>query len=194
MMKEILSILGAVLILGCPIPYLIDIVWGKARPNVVTWGTWTLLTGIAAAALFVAGQPRPGLLLTADTIGTFSIVLFGLKHGIAKLDAFDIWCQVGAIVGLVMWLVFNSPIIAITMTIAIDFIATIPTLRHSWALPDEETVLTYALGSLAALFTLLSLNTFNFSGWIYPLYLMLNNAALVITIRHGQSKGQSAIV
>ena len=176
-MKEALAIIGALLILGSPLPYIIDIVKGKTKPNIVTWFTWSLLTGIAAAALFAEGQPRAGQLLVADTAGTLAIVLFGLRHGIAKLDWIDGLLQLGAIVGLVLWLVFNSPMIAIVMTITVDLLATIPTLRHSWSEPDEETTITFVLCAVAALLTLLSLKTYDVSGWIYPVYLLLNNSA-----------------
>ncbi|MCA9325365.1 hypothetical protein KDA23_04860 [Candidatus Saccharibacteria bacterium] len=191
-MKEALAIIGALLILGSPLPYIIDIVKGKTKPNIVTWFTWSLLTGIAAAALFAEGQPRAGQLLVADTAGTLAIVLFGLRHGIAKLDWIDGLLQLGAIVGLVLWLVFNSPMIAIVMTITVDLLATIPTLRHSWSEPDEETTITFVLCAVAALLTLLSLKTYDVSGWIYPVYLLLNNSALAITISHGRRKAASA--
>ncbi len=51
-MKEVFLILGAVLAVFCTLPYIIDIVKGKTRPNIVTWIVWTLLISIGTAALF----------------------------------------------------------------------------------------------------------------------------------------------
>jgi hypothetical protein len=188
-MKSIFAIAGALIILFCTLPYIIDIVRGKTRPNIVTWFTWSLLIGIGAAALFASHQTHAALLLTADTIATFAVVLFGLKYGIAKLDKFDGLCQLGAVIGLVLWLIFKSPMIAIVATIAIDFIGTVPTLRHSWFHPEEETSVTFALGVIAAFFTLLSLKEYSVVAWIYPFYLLLSNAMLFVTIQHGNRKG-----
>ncbi len=190
MLKEIFAVLGAGIILTCTLPYIVDIVRGKTKPNVVTWITWSLLIGIGAAALFASHQPRAALLLTADTIATFAVVLFGLKYGMAKLDRFDIFCQIGAIMGLIFWLVFNSPMIAIVATITIDFIGTVPTLRHSWSHPEEETVITFVLGIVATSFTLLSLKSYSVTAWMYPAYLLFSNGLLVITIQHGQRIAQ----
>lgn len=188
-MKDVFAVIGAGLMLFCTVPYIIDIVHGKTKPNIVTWLTWSLLLGIGAAALFASHQPHAALLLTADTVATFAVVPFGLRHGIAKLDLFDGLCQIGAVVGLVLWLIFNSPIIAIVATITIDFVGTVPTLRHSWSYPEEETSITFVLGILATIFTLLSLKEYSVGAWIYPFYLLLSNALLFITITHGDCKG-----
>lgn len=145
-------------------PYIADIIKGKTKPNIVTWLTWSMLIGIGAAALFATGQPHVALLLSGDFIATFGVVIFGLWRGIAKLDRFDIFCQVGAGIGLLLWLIFNSPLIAITATLVIDGIGTIPTLRHSWSHPEEETALTFLLGVVASILTLLSLQTYTLSG------------------------------
>ena len=184
-MKSFFAVLGAGIILFCTLPYIVNIVRGRTKPNIVTWFTWSLLVGIGTAALFAAHETRAAWLLLSDTISTFAVVLFGLKYGIAKLDVFDGLCQLGAVIGVVLWFVFNSPLIAIASTILIDFIGTVPTLRHSWSRPDEETSITYVLGIMATTFTLLSLRSYEFTAWVYPAYLLVSNTLLVVTISHG---------
>ncbi len=187
-MKDIFAFIGAFIVLFCTLPYIIDIVKGKTKPNIVTWITWTVLIGIGTAALYASGEINAALFLTGDTLATFAVVIVGLKYGIAKLDRFDMFCMIGAIIGLVLWLVFNSPLIAIIATIVIDFIGTIPTVRHSYLHPQEETYVTFALGIVATIFTLLSLHEYSFSAWVYPAYLLFSNGLLVITIVFGQRR------
>ena len=184
-MKETLAIIGAIIMLLATFPYLVDIVKGKTRPNIVTWLTWSILIGIGAAPLFAANQTNAALLLVGDFCATFAVVIFGLWYGTAKLDRFDMFCQIGAVVGLLLWLIFNSALIAIMATIVIDFIGTVPTLKHSWKSPEEETPVTFLLGVVATIMTLLSLRTYSVSAWVYPAYLLLSNAMLFITITHG---------
>jgi hypothetical protein len=147
---------------------------------------WTVLIGIGAAALFASHDYNAAWLLVGDVIATFAVVIVGLKYGTAELDGFDIFCLIGAIVGLILWIVFNSLLIAIIATIAIDFIGTIPTIRHSFHHPEEETYITFALGIIATAFTLLSLTDYRFSAWIYPAYLLFSNGLLTVTIFLGQ--------
>jgi hypothetical protein len=186
--KNIFAVLGALIALLCTVPYIIDVLKRKTKPNIITWIVWTLLVGIGAAALFASHDYNAAWLLVGDTIATFAVVVVGIKYGTAVLDKIDIVFFIGAIVGMILWFVFNSPIIAIIATIGIDFIGTIPTVRHSFRHPEEETYITFALGIVATLFTLLSLSDYRFSAWIYPAYLLLSNGLLTVTIFLGQRK------
>ncbi|MDB5159749.1 MAG: hypothetical protein JWO99_12 [Candidatus Saccharibacteria bacterium] len=187
-MKELFAILGAGIILFCTLPYIIDVVKRKTRPNIVTWVVWTVLISIGAAALFASHDYNAAWLLVGDAIATFAVVIVGLKYGTAELDGFDIVCLIGALVGLALWLIFDSPIIAIVATIIIDLIGTIPTIRHSYRRPEEETSITFALGAIATIFTLLSLSEYAFSAWIYPAYLLCSNGLLFLIIYFGQHR------
>lgn len=185
-MKDVLAFVAAFLMLFCTLPYIIDIAKGKTKPNIITWLTWSILIGIGAAALFASDETNAALLLTGDFVATFGVVVFGLWRGTVKIDTFDVLCQAGAIIGLLLWLIFDSPLIAIVATIAIDFIGTIPTLRHSWKHPEEETPITFLIGVIATILTLLSLKEYSVSAWVYPAYLLCSNALLFITISHGK--------
>lgn len=190
-MKEVFLILGAVLALFCTLPYIIDVVRRKTKPNIVTWIVWTILITIGTVALFVNGDYNAAWFLLGDAVATFAVVVVGLKYGTAELDRFDIACLIGALVGVVLWFVFDSPIIAIIATIVIDLIGTIPTIRHSYHHPEEETYITFALGIIATIFTLLSLTDYAFSEWVYPAYLLFSNSLLFVTIFLGQRRKQS---
>lgn len=168
------------------LPYIIDVVKHKTRPNIITWIIWTALIGIGVAALFTNKDYNAAWLLVGDAIATFAVVVVGIRYGTAELGKFDIVFLIGAIVGLILWLVFNSPLIAIIATIIIDLLGTIPTVRHSYLHPEEETYITFALGIIATIFTLLSLTIYAFSAWVYPVYLLFSDTLLFLTIFYGQ--------
>lgn len=181
-MKNALAIIGGLIAAFSTVPYLIDIVRKKTKPNIVTWFTWTLLTAIATAAAFAAHEPRTALLTLGSAICTGAVVVLGLRHGIAKLSLFDALCQAGAVVGLILWLIFNDPSIAIFFSLAIDFVVMLPTLRHSWLSPQEETWQTYMIGVVSALFTIASLSKFNFVSLAFPVYLFLADLLIAILV------------
>src|SRR4051812_48116785 len=108
-MKDILALLAGILAITAIIPYIKDIIQGKTKPNIVSWLTWTVLLIIATSAAFAAHEPRTAFLSLGDTIGTGLTLILGLKYGIAKFSWIDAFCQIGAIIGLVLWLIFNSP-------------------------------------------------------------------------------------
>jgi hypothetical protein len=181
-MKDILAVAGALIAAFSTLPYILDTIKGKTKPNIVTWFTWTLLTLIAALAAFSAGEPKSAFLLLANSFCTAAVVIVGTKYGIAKYSWFDGLCQGGTLLGLLMWLIFNSPTIGVVVPLAIDFIGMLPTLRHAWLKPSEETWQTFLIGIVAPLLTILSLTRYNIASLLFPLYLFLANAAIVLVV------------
>lgn len=189
-MKNYIAYMAAALAMVSVVPYLIDIVRRRTKPNVVSWSTWALLTGVAMVATFAAGEPRAGLLLLGSTICSVAVLLLGIKYGIAKLSIFDVLCWTSAMVGVILWQIFDSPAIAIVMSVAVDLIGMLPTLRHSWLEPKEETWQTFVIGSIAAILTIVSLEAYNINNLLYPVYLALANGAIAcIVVMRRKQKG-----
>jgi hypothetical protein len=109
------------------------------------------------------------------------VVVLGLKYGTATFSLLDVICQVGAIAGLISWLVFNSPLVGIIVPVCIDLIGALPTLRHSWDRPGEEVWQTFLVGAVAPIFTIASITQYNVASLLYPLYLLLADG-LIVTI------------
>jgi hypothetical protein len=144
-MNNALAITGAALVVLSGIPYILDIIKKKTRPNIVSWFTWTLLITIGAFAALDANQAKTAIITFGDATQAGLILLLGLRFGYAKFSLFDGICQISALAGLTLWLIFNDPALAIIASIAIDFIAALPTFRHSWLQPAEETCRPIAL-------------------------------------------------
>ncbi len=182
---DILVGAGAVLTVASIIPYLVDITRQKTKPRIVSWFNWTLLTSIAGAASLADKQYPAAALSFAAAIETGLVVVLGLKYGERKFDRTDILCQLGALVGLVLWLLFNTPAIAVIASVSIDFIAGIPTLKHAWQRPFEETLSAFVICSVAAALTLSTIHEVSFTALTYPVYIFGINAltALILFTR-----------
>ena len=127
-------------------------------------------------------EPTVAFFTFGDLIVTGLTLLLGLKDVIAKFSWVCGLCQIGALFGLMLWFVFNSPVIAILAAIIIDFIAAIPTLRHSWLRPEEETYQTFLVLVFASTLTLISLDSFNVASLSFAIYLLFINAAIAGTV------------
>jgi hypothetical protein len=88
--KILFAFLGSFIVLFCTLPYIIDVVKHKTKPNIITWIIWTVLVGIGATALFVSHDYNSAWLLTGDGVATLAVVIVGIKYGTAELDRFDI--------------------------------------------------------------------------------------------------------
>lgn len=181
-MKEFLQIFGPLLGFVAMIPYIIDVIRKKTKPNIVSWLTWTILTGVGSVAVFVQAGFIASLLPLCATISTLSVVLLGIKYGFAKYTKFDAYCQASTLVGLALWGIFNSPLVGLIAAIVIDAVAVMPTLRHAYLRPEEETWQTFAIAFFSSGLTLLSVSNYTASRLSYPLYLTSANGVITATI------------
>ncbi|HEY5667849.1 MAG TPA: hypothetical protein VIR03_01665 [Candidatus Saccharimonadales bacterium] len=181
-MRTFLIILSTVITIVSILPYIVEIVRGKVKPRIVSWFTWTVLTAIACAASFADGQIPSGVLMLAATIETATIVVLGLRHGDRKFERFDVYCLLGALVGLLLWYVFDSPSVAVIAAVAVDFIGAAPTLKHCWQKPYEEAWLTFALAAIAGSITVMIAGSWAPTAIAYPLYIVLVNIVMTCII------------
>ena len=181
-MKAFLIALSGIVTICASIPYMREILRGTTKPRIVTWFTWMLLTGIGSAASFADGQVPSGVLMLCGSIGLALVVALGLRHGDRTLERLDIVCLVGAIIGLLLWFVFNSPTIGVLAAVTIDFVGALPTFKHSWEKPQEETWVTFAMIGLGGGITLLVVDSWVPTAVAYPMYLVVLNVALVACI------------
>lgn len=194
-MRNFLIALSGIITIVAAVPYLIEIVRGKTKPRIVSWFTWTLLTGIACAASFADHQYATGILMLCATIEVALVVVLGFKHGDRKFERFDIVCQIAAFVGLALWLIFNSPAIAVLAAVTIDLIGSLPTFKHSWQKPHEETWITYALCGVGGGITVFIAGSWAATAIAYPLYILLVNlvmAAVILASPHRKLAGAPA--
>lgn len=178
-MQTTLLVLSAVFTLAEALPYSLDIIRRKTKPRIVSWFNWSLLTGIATAAALADKQYPSAVLTAVATLETAGVVILGLKYGERKFERFDVICQISAIIGLILWIVFNSPLVAIFATVLIDFLAGLPTYKHAWQKPDEETTSSFVFAALGGAFALAAVHDPHLSGLIYPIYIVLANVVLV---------------
>ena len=123
-------------------------------------------------------------------IETALIVVLGLRFGYVKYTRFDVICQIAAVIGLILWQVFNTPLIAVIASVTIDLIGALPTFRHSWVKPYEETWTTYAWCGIGALIALFAIESYNWTSLLYPVYIVLVNivmSGIIITARSQKS-------
>jgi len=188
-MKEIIIVISSILSLAGTIPYIRDILRGKTKPRIVSWLTWGILTGVAMAASFVDHHYPSAILAACMTLNAVAVVALGIiKHGRVLFDRFDMTCLLLVIVGLVIWYIFQSPAMAVIAVIAIDAIAGLPTLRHAFKHPEEETAFNFATASIASLLTLFVAGSVAITAIAYPLYLVLFNGYVVYLISRPQNK------
>jgi hypothetical protein len=186
---EVLLLLSGLISFTGTIPYAKDVIKGKTKPRVTSWLVWGLLTGIAALASFSAGQASAAVLAACMTLSCFTVTGLALwRNGIASFSRFDSMCLIAATVGIGLWQLFNSPEVAVLAVVAIDAIASLPTIRHANEEPEEETLFEFIMAGLASIVALAAATNFTPSAVAYPIYIILFDFTVVFLILHGRRK------
>jgi hypothetical protein len=110
------------------------------------------------------------------TLGCLTITILSIvKNGTVSFERFDIVCQSLALTGLVLWWILGDPTIALVMAVVVDCIAALPTLRHAWKAPHEETLFNFLTAGIASVVTLCAIHSVSLVSVLYPLYLVIIN-------------------
>jgi hypothetical protein len=115
LMNNSLAILGAIIVALSGVPYAIDIIRGKTRPNVVSWFTWTLLISIGAFGALAANEIKTAIITFGDVTQVGIILILGLRFGYAKYSRFDGFCQAAALIGIILWVILIAHLLQLAL-------------------------------------------------------------------------------
>lgn len=165
----LLGILSGIVQIGSVIPYTRDIVRGSTRPNAVSTGLWTLLSGIAFVAQISAGASWSIILVGGITFNCALITILALcGYGYSKYGKLDWFCLVVGLISIVAWALSKNPIVAIALVIIASFISNIPTVVKTYKAPKSEHSFSWFLVVIASSLSLLSTTQLNAQNLLYP--------------------------
>lgn len=164
------------------LPYFWDTLYGKTRPNRVTWFGWTLLT--MTSAIIQTMQSADASVLVIYTAATTSALIFilSLYRGVTIFSFTD---AVSLILGgsaYVLWLILDAPGAALVVNIIADFLFGVPTFIKAWKMSESESKTSWFIGSVSMGIALVSKTKFDFINTAFPLYLFLLNTTVFIFI------------
>ena len=185
MINENFAILGAVIFFFGSIPYLLETIKGKVKPNRVTWFLWALAPLIAFSAQINQGVGIQSLLtLMAGLIPlVIFIASFVNKNSYWKISRLDLICGSLSILGLILWQITGVGNLAILFAIFADALAAFPTIVKSYNEPETENYVLYLANAISAAFTILTIKTWNFATYGFSVYLLIICLLLTILIK-----------
>jgi hypothetical protein len=153
---KVLGILSALIFLLCDTPYLSDTIKGKIQPHRVMWGVVLLLNIVGFANQYAAGARNSLWLFGAGALMTGAIFLASLKNGVGGYAKLDIFSLAVAIIGIVLWQTFNSPILSVLANVLVAIIALVPAFVKARKYPETENGIAYIGGLTSSLLAAIS--------------------------------------
>ncbi|MDD2680848.1 MAG: hypothetical protein PHE20_01955 [Patescibacteria group bacterium] len=180
--KAIFGILSSIVLIVGGVPYLRDIYNKKVRPHVLSWIGWSFITAIGAFAMLASGSEWVVAILFANTILCLVIAVYSVmqKVGIWSASIYDFIFFGMGILGLILWQVIGSPIIALIFAILADLSFGLPTIIKTFKSPDSETYFAWLASAISGLLSLFAIRQYTFSEIAYPFYLFIFDFILLL--------------
>jgi hypothetical protein len=177
--KVIVAIISVLLTLTGYTFYFRDIFAGKTKPHAYSWLVWASLTAIAFAGQ-ISDHAGPGAWVTAVTAAiSFIIFVIAIQKGEHNITRSDKLNLLGAAVALFLWFFTSNPLSAIILISIVDFLGFLPTIRKSYHKPYEETLISYVLAGTKFILSIIALDHYSATTWLYPASLIAANAFFV---------------
>lgn len=187
-MTQFFGILSAAIFLLADIPYLRNVLRGTIKPHRTTWLLAGFLNTVNIFNQIAAGATTSLPFFVVVGVLTSAIGIASIWKGTGGLSRSDIICAGIALLGVIAWLVFRTPTVSIVANIIAASASLVPTFIKSYRHPHTETHLTWLLGMLSTVCTVLAVGRLDWALIILPIHGILIQgglyAVLVLRSRH----------
>jgi hypothetical protein len=185
MIDERFVVFGALLNLAGSTSYIISTIKGKTKPNRVSWFLWAAAPLLAFSAEIQHGVGLAALMTFMAGFCPFLIFLasFVNRKSTWRLTRFDVICGLLSVAGLILWYMTGNSTLAIVFGILADGLAGIPTVVKSYKEPDSENWHAFFVGGISAAIALLTIDTWDFAHYGFPIYILSLCMLLVVLIK-----------
>lgn len=179
-LTDIAAIISTILGIYASVPYILSILNGKTKPHQLSWLVFVIMNGIVFFSQYFIGGRGSVLITLTFFIGSAIIFLLSLKFGVRDSSKWDRLLFSFAIFTIIIWVLTKSNAVAIWLTVLIDLAATSMIILKVKATPQSEDPYPWVIGTIAYVFTLLTLVDKPLSIlYVRPLYGLIGDAAIV---------------
>lgn len=160
--------------------YFRSIFQGKTKPHAFSWFIWGTISSIGFAAQVAEGA-GPGSWARGFAAATcFILVVVALMRGKNNIKRSDWVTFAVSLAAIPLWVATKTPVWSVILVCIIDTLGYYPTVRKSWEKPDEEAAISYIFSACGAFFSILALEHYTISTWLYSAVLAWSNASMAL--------------
>jgi len=181
------GIAAGLLQIAAAVPYLLGILRGETKPNIVSQFLWTLLQLIAIAAQLQLGWSWSVLILCATTFNTALFTLLCLKgYGYREYGWIDKFCFLAAILSLGLWGMMDNPLAALVVILITYVLSALPTIIKTLRYPATENATAWLMMSCASILSIASVTERTFANLAFPIDFFLESTLIGLIAFFGQ--------
>lgn len=183
MEKEIYTAIGIICILSSYGIYLHSIYKGETKPHPFSWFIWGSLTAIIFFAQFSDGGGVGTIITALSCIISLGIAAFSffLRNEIT-ISRGDKIVFILSLCSIPLWMITETPLWSVILVTLINVGGFYPTYRKSWVHPEQESCLSYLIGGIKHVFTLLALENISVITALSPASVIIITSGLILFI------------
>ncbi len=178
-----IGIIGGAIAFLSNVPYIRDTLRGVTQPHRVTWFIFLILNLIYFVNNLAAGATNSMWLVSGFVVASATVSALSVRHGVGGSDKLDILILIGAVVGVIIWLLLDSPVYSIVANLFVASIAIVPTFKKAYLQPWSETKSKWYLNSLGSALAAISVGSFDIALLLLPVYSAIASGALFVIIQ-----------
>ena len=181
--KTAFGIVAGVIAFLAYIVYIVSIFKGESKPNRATWWIWSFMGLVIGVSYFFSGAENTIWVPLVEFLGPLSIAILSIKYGEGGLDdRTDIICLTGAIISIILWIIFDSPVVALVTNLVVDSFALIPTIKKSYLRPEGEDFWAWFGTGVADSLNLFAAERPSFAILLYPIYMLVSDLIIILIL------------
>lgn len=169
-MFALIGILSGLAFVIADLPYIKDTISGKTKPHRTSWFLYFVLNAVSVANQAASGATNSLWFPIAGALTTLIIFILSIRRGMGGYEKLDIICLAGALIGIGLWIIFDSPVLSIIANMAVTLLAVIPTIKKAYLHPHTETSITYLISAISALLAAISVGELDWVLLLLPIY------------------------
>lgn len=183
---------GLILILGLAsyAAGLSQMLRGAYAPSVFSRVVWLLLAAISFAGVLGSKSTTASALLAGIFLaGNASICLVSFWKGSRDFGKLEIVCLALLAVSALVWVLFKSPLLSLSISLLAHFIGALPTYKRVWAKPESESTLFWFFFFGASCLSVVASRGSSLSAIVFPLYFTFFDGSLwALSLRKKQRR------
>ncbi len=162
--------------------YYISIIRGETTPNRATWFILTIVGALIASSYYSIGAKETLWVAISYVIGPLITFILSIKYGEGGWTIFDKVCLFLSSISVILWIISGSALSALLINIFIDFLGILPTIKKSYLRFNSEGLTPWVVTFFASVLNIIAIREWNFSIYIYPIYMMIFNSLIMMLL------------
>lgn len=181
-LSEMYGWISVALLPVCYAPYLWSVLRGQIKPHAFSWLTWGTLDIVMYYAQAAGGAGPGSWTMRFASIGCLAIGIVALFKGEKNITRSDWISFTGSLLAIALWWSTKEPLGAVIVLVLVDLLGFYPTYRKSWHRPFEESFRPYILFAVICVFTILAIQSYNWTTLLHPAAMIISNVSFVIML------------